>query len=63
MEFEPCWPSDKMLWGLFPLMPDIQTGKPDVGLRNFTPVGEPLPQNYFPVLMSLSQQVWDLITS
>ena len=54
-------PSKLNVLGAPPLMPDPQAGKPDMGLRTFTPVGEPLPYNYFPVCGSPIQQVWDLI--
>ena len=37
-----------LFWGLF-LIPDLQAGEPDMGLRTFTPVGEPQEYNYFPV--------------
>ena len=45
---------------LFPL-PDLQAGEPDVGLRTFTPVGEILWCNYFPVYEFPTWQVWHLI--
>ena len=32
----------QMVWGLLLPMPDPQAGESDVGLRTFTPVGEPL---------------------
>ena len=38
-------------------------GEPDVGFRTLTPVGEPLQYNYFPVCMSSTWHVWDLIVS
>ena len=44
-------------------MPDPQTGEPDVGLRTFIPVGEPLRYSYFLVSGSPTQQVRDLIVS
>ena len=49
------------LWGLLLLRPDPQAGEPDVGLRILTPVGEPLPYNYFPVCWSPTWRVWNLI--
>ena len=44
-------------------LPDPQAGKSDMGLRTFTPVGELLWYNYFPVCGSTTQHVWDLILS
>ena len=38
-----------------------QFGKPDVGLRTFTPVGGLLWYNCSPVCESPTQQLWDLI--
>ena len=38
-----------------------QVGKPDVGLRTFTPVGGCLWYNCSPVCESPTQQLWDLI--
>ena len=32
----------QMLWGLLLPLPDLQAGEPDVGLKTFTPVVEPL---------------------
>ena len=52
----------QVLWGLLLLMPDPQTGKPDVGLRILTPVGEPL-WYCFPVCGSPTWWVCDLIVS
>ena len=45
---------------LLPL-PDPQVGKPDVGLRTFTPVGGPLWYKCSPVCESPTQQLWDFI--
>ena len=45
---------------LLPL-PDPQVGKPDVGLRTFTPVGGLLWYNCSPVCESPTQWLWDLI--
>ena len=50
-----------ILWEfLLPLL-DPQVGKPDVGLRTFTPVGGLLWCNWSPVCESPIQQLWDLI--
>ena len=51
------------LWGLLLLLRDPQAGKPDVGLRIFTPVRELLWYNYFPVCGLPTRHVWDLILS
>ena len=49
------------LWEfLLPLL-DPQVGKPDVGLRTFTPVGGLLWYNCSPVCESPTQRLWDLI--
>ena len=53
----------QMLWGLLLLIPDPQTGGPDVGLGAFTPVGELLQYNYLPVCGSHTPWVRDLIVS
>ena len=45
---------------LLPLL-DPQVGKPDVGLRTFTPVGGLLWYKCPPVCESRTQQLWDLI--
>ena len=45
---------------LLPL-PDPQVGKPDMGLRTFTPVGRLLWYKCSPVCESPTQQLWDLI--
>ena len=50
-----------ILWEfLLPLL-DPQVGKPDVGLRTFTPVGGLLWYNFSPVCESPTQWLWDLI--
>ena len=50
-----------ILWEfLLPLL-DPQVGKPDVGLRTFTPVGRLLWHNCSPVCDSSTQRLWDLI--
>ena len=50
-----------ILWE-FPLpLPDPHVGKPDVGLRTFTPVGGLLWYKCSPVCESPTQQLWDLI--
>ena len=50
-----------ILWE-FPLsFSDPQAGKPDVGLRTFTPVGGLLWYICSPVCESPTQQLWDLI--
>ena len=50
-----------MLWGLIPLMPDLQTQEPDIGLRTLIPVGEPLQYGYFLVYASPTQQEWSCV--
>ena len=45
---------------LLPLL-DPQVGKPDVGLRTFTPVGGLLWYKFSPLCESPTQQLWDLI--
>ena len=50
-----------ILWGfLLPLL-DPQVGKPDVGLRTFTPVGGLLWYKCSPVCESPTHQLWDFI--
>lgn len=44
----------KAKWGLCLLIPDPQTGEPD-GLRTFTPAGDPLQYNEYPVCGSPTQ--------
>ena len=50
-----------ILYELLLLLPDPQFGKPDVGLRSFTPVGRLLWYKCSPVCESPTQQLWDLI--
>ena len=50
-----------MLWGLIPLMPDLQTHEPHIGLRTLIPVGEPLQYDYCLVYASPTQQEWRLV--
>ena len=50
-----------ILWEFLLLLPDPQLGKPDVGLRTFTPVGGLLWYNCSPVCESPTQWLWDLI--
>ena len=50
-------------WGLLLLLLGQQPGKPGVGLRTFTPLGELLWYNCFPVCGSPTWRVWDLILS
>ena len=48
----------------FPVpLPDPQVGNPDLGLRTFTTMGEPLWYSCSPLCGSLTQQVWDLFLS
>ena len=64
VEFQWSYPTglqSQILWGLFFPLPDSQAGKPDVGLRIFTPMGELLWYNYFPVCVSPTWWIWDLI--
>ena len=51
----------QLLWELLLPLPDPQSGKPDMGLRTFTPVGEFLWYNCFPVCGLATRRVWDLI--
>ena len=46
---KPPWPSKTGSLGAPPPLPDPQAGEPDIGLRTFTTVVEPLWYNYFPV--------------
>ena len=59
-----CWPSRSDSWGYPVPLLDPQAGKPGVGFRTFTTVGEPL---WYcccsPVCGSLTWWVWDLILS
>ena len=50
-----------ILYEFLLLLPDPQVGKPDVGLRTFTPVGGLLWYKCSPVCESPTQQLWDLI--
>ena len=60
LQSNPTGLQSQILWGLlFPLL-GPQAGKPDIGLRTFTSVGE-LWYNCFPVCGSPTQRVWDLI--
>ena len=49
------------LWEFLLPLPDPQVGKPDVGLRTFTPMGGLLWYNFSPVCESPTQWLWDLI--
>ena len=48
-------------WRFLVALADPQTGKPDMGLRTFTTVGELIWYCYSPVCGSPTWQVWDLI--
>ena len=50
-----------ILWEFLVPLPDPQVGKPDVGLRTFTPVGGLLWYKCSPVCESPTQQLRDLI--
>ena len=50
-----------ILWEFLLHLPDPQVGKPDVGLRTFTPVSGLLWYNCSAVCESPTQQLWDLI--
>ena len=50
-----------ILWEFLLLLPEPQVGKPDMGLRTFTPVGGLLWYKCSPVYESPTQQLWDLI--
>ena len=50
-----------ILWKFFLLLLDPQVGKPDMGLRTFTPVGGLLWYNCSPICESPTQWLWDLI--
>ena len=52
-----------ILWEFLLPLPDPQVGKPDVGLRTFTPVGGLLWCNCFLVCESPTQWLWVLILS
>ena len=54
-------PSKSDSLGIPPAVAGHQVGKPDVGLRTFTPVGGLLWYKYSPVCESPTQQLWDLI--
>ena len=54
----PGFQSQILLRRLLPL-PDHQVGELDIGLRNFTPMGECLWYNSFPVCRLSAQQVWE----
>ena len=50
-------------WGFLVPLPDLQTGKPDMGLKTFTTVGELLWYYCSPVYRLPTWPVWDLILS
>ena len=50
-----------ILWEFLLLLPNPQVGKPDMGLRTFTPVGGLPWYNCSPVCESPTQRFWDLI--
>ena len=50
-----------IFWEFLLPLPDPQVGKPDMGLRTFTPVGGLLWYKCSPVCESPTQQLWDLI--
>ena len=52
--------SQMLQWLVFPVH-DPWAGKPDVGLRTLTPVGEPLQYNFSPVCGLPPLGMWDLI--
>ena len=49
-----------LLESLLPLL-DLHVGKPDVGLRTFTPVSGLVWYKFSPVCESPTQHLWDLI--
>ena len=55
------WPSRSDSLGISVTLPDPQAGKPDVGLRTFTAVGELLWYYFCTVCGSPTWRVWDLI--
>ena len=61
LQSNPAGFQSQILWGLLLLLSDSQAGKPDVGLRTFTPVGEHLWYNCFPVCDLPTWRVWDLV--
>ena len=63
LQSNPAVLQSQILWGLLLLLPDPQAGKPMLGLRTFTPVGELLWYNCFSVLGSPTWRVWGLILS
>ena len=61
LQSNPASLQNLILWE-FPLpLPDPQVGKPDVGLRTFSPVGGLLWHKCSPVCESPTQRLWDLI--
>ena len=54
---------NQIFWGFLLPLPDPQVGKPDVGFRTFTPLGELQWYNYFLVCGLPAWCVWDLISS
>ena len=60
MPFAATWIS-LILWEFLLPLPDPQVGKPDVGLRTFTPMGGFLWYNCSPICQSPTQWLWDLI--
>ena len=61
LQSNPARLQSQILWEFLLPLPDPQVGKPDVGLRTFTPMGGLLWYNCSPVCESPTQQLWDLI--
>ena len=57
----PTWLQSLIAYEFLLPLPDPQVGKPDVGLRTFTPVGGLLWYKCSPVCESPTKQLWDLI--
>ena len=63
LRLNPTGLQSQILWGLLLQLPDPQATKPYVGLRTFTPLGELLWYNYFPVCGLPTWHAWDLLLS
>ena len=61
LQSNPASVQSLILWEFLLLLSDLQVGKPDVGLRTFTPVGGLLWYNCCPVCESPTLWLWDLI--
>ena len=63
LQSSPTGLQNQMLWELFLLLPDTQTGDPDMGLGTLIPMrnlcNQLLQHNYFPVWGLPTWYVWD----